>query len=43
MISKYREDKIKREFMKLEEDLKAEDDRKRLEMAKANRRKLYFQ
>ena len=28
MISKYREEKIKREFMKLEEDLRAEDERK---------------
>ena len=27
-ISKYREDKIKKEFIKLEEDLRMEDERK---------------
>lgn len=43
MISKYREDKIKKEFIKLEEDLRAEDERKKQQMVKAHRRKIYFQ
>ena len=40
-ISKYREEKIKREFLKLEEDLHMEDDRKQKEYMKEQRLQAY--
>lgn len=40
-ISKYREDKIKKEFIKLEEDLRMEDERKQREYEKELRQAQY--
>lgn len=40
-ISKYREEKIRREFLKLEEDLRHEDDRKTKEYVKEQRMQAY--
>ena len=42
-ISKYREEKIKREFMKLEEEMNIESEKQRQQMEKEERMKKYFQ
>lgn len=42
-ISKYREEKIRREFLKLEEDLRLEDERKQREYLKEQRMQAYHQ
>lgn len=42
-ISKYREEKIKREFMKLEEEMNIENEKQRQHMEKEERMKKYFQ
>jgi len=39
MISKYRENKIKREFIKLEFDLKTQEDKVKMERLKIHSRK----
>lgn len=41
-ISKYREDKIKKEFMKLEADLRAEDERKQEQNRKEKMRQQWL-
>ena len=41
-ISKYREEKIKKEFMKLEADLRAEDDKKNEESRKEKMRQQWL-
>ena len=41
MISKYREDKIKAEFRKLESDLKAQDQKNALEKQRAKEKRGY--
>jgi len=40
-ISKYREEKIKREFIKLEEDLRAEDEKQRRQQMKEMKMQAY--
>lgn len=40
-ISKYREEKIKMEFLKLEEDLRMEDERQRKQMIKEAKMRAY--
>lgn len=40
-ISKYREEKIKKEFLKLEEDLRMEDERQRKQLIKEAKMKAY--
>lgn len=42
-ISKYREEKIKREFMKLEQEMNIENEKQRQQMEKEERMKKYFQ
>ena len=42
-ISKYREEKIKREFMKLEEEMNIENERQRQQLEKEQRMRKYFQ
>ena len=42
MISKYREDKIRKEFFKLECDLKAQEDRVKVDKQKMKTRKEYL-
>ncbi len=41
MISKYREDKIKAEFKKLESDLKAQDIKNAMEKQKSKEKRSY--
>ena len=41
-ISKYREEKIKREFLKLEEDLRLEDEKQQKQMHKELRMQEYY-
>lgn len=43
MISKYREDKIKAEFRKLESDLKAQDQKNALERQRTKERRNYYE
>ena len=42
-ISKYREDKIRREFLKLEEDLQLENERRRKKEEKDQQLKEYYE
>jgi hypothetical protein len=42
-ISLYREEKIKKEFLKLEEDLRFEDDRQRKQMLKEEKLRHYHE
>lgn len=42
-ISKYREEKIKKEFLKLEEEMNAENEKLRKQAEKEERMKKYFQ
>ena len=43
MISKYREDKIKAEFRKLESDLKAQDQKNAIEKKRAKEKRGYME